>query len=147
MQSAHYPEPERQILSTLLFVLEQETRFLDEKLWADWVGHEWGDRCANTGEMVLLLHWSMLNYAAVVKILKKHGEFRHTNPHSDDPHAILPGDWLLLCTVFLRAFAFVAHCRQAVWSGSSSTFPYNRIAAGACVCVSSVPAYRERLGS
>lgn len=24
--------------------------------------------------MVLLLHWSMLNYAAVVKILKKHGE-------------------------------------------------------------------------
>ena len=25
------------------------------------------------GEMVLLLHWSMLNYAAVVKILKKHG--------------------------------------------------------------------------
>jgi hypothetical protein len=26
------------------------------------------------GEMVLLLHWSLLNYAAVVKILKKHGE-------------------------------------------------------------------------
>ncbi len=25
--------------------------------------------------MVLLLHWSMLNYAAVVKILKKHGEW------------------------------------------------------------------------
>ena len=25
------------------------------------------------GEMVLLLHWSMLNYTAVVKILKKHG--------------------------------------------------------------------------
>eukprot|EP00879_Flechtneria_rotunda_P022352 GHRR01023583.1.p1 GENE.GHRR01023583.1~~GHRR01023583.1.p1 ORF type:complete len:199 (+),score=78.09 GHRR01023583.1:395-991(+) len=25
------------------------------------------------GEMVLLLHWSLLNYAAVVKILKKHG--------------------------------------------------------------------------
>jgi SPX domain protein involved in polyphosphate accumulation len=25
-----------------------------------------------TGEMVLLLHWSLLNYAAVVKILKKH---------------------------------------------------------------------------
>jgi hypothetical protein len=24
--------------------------------------------------MVLLLHWSLLNYAAVVKILKKHGE-------------------------------------------------------------------------
>ena len=30
-----------------------------------------GNICA--GEMVLLLHWSMLNYAAVVKILKKHG--------------------------------------------------------------------------
>lgn len=28
------------------------------------------------GEMVLLLHWSLLNYAAVVKILKKHGEQR-----------------------------------------------------------------------
>ena len=26
------------------------------------------------GEMVLLLHWSLLNYTAVVKILKKHGE-------------------------------------------------------------------------
>ncbi len=26
------------------------------------------------GEMVLLLHWSLLNYAGVVKILKKHGE-------------------------------------------------------------------------
>lgn len=25
------------------------------------------------GELVLLLHWSLLNYAAVVKILKKHG--------------------------------------------------------------------------
>ena len=33
------------------------------------------------GEMVLLLHWSLLNYTAVVKILKKHGEpnLRHTN--------------------------------------------------------------------
>lgn len=30
--------------------------------------------------MVLLLHWSLLNYAAVVKILKKHGE----------PHPLLP---------------------------------------------------------
>lgn len=30
--------------------------------------------CAGAGEMVLLLHWSLLNYAAVVKILKKHGE-------------------------------------------------------------------------
>lgn len=30
--------------------------------------------CLVAGEMVLLLHWSMLNYAAVVKILKKHGE-------------------------------------------------------------------------
>ena len=29
---------------------------------------------AYAGEMVLLLHWSLLNYAAVVKILKKHGE-------------------------------------------------------------------------
>lgn len=28
---------------------------------------------ACTGEMVLLLHWSLLNFAAVVKILKKHG--------------------------------------------------------------------------
>jgi hypothetical protein len=28
----------------------------------------------HAGEMVLLLHWSLLNYAAVVKILKKHGE-------------------------------------------------------------------------
>jgi hypothetical protein len=27
-----------------------------------------------SGEMVLLLHWSLLNYAAVVKILKKHGK-------------------------------------------------------------------------
>ena len=26
------------------------------------------------GEMVLLLHWSLLNYTAVVKILKKHGK-------------------------------------------------------------------------
>lgn len=25
------------------------------------------------GEMVLLLHWSLLNYAALAKILKKHG--------------------------------------------------------------------------
>lgn len=31
-------------------------------------------RLLTAGEMVLLLHWSMLNYAAVVKILKKHGE-------------------------------------------------------------------------
>lgn len=29
---------------------------------------------AAPGEMVLLLHWSLLNYAAVVKILKKHGK-------------------------------------------------------------------------
>ncbi len=33
-----------------------------------WVG------VLSAGEMVLLLHWSLLNYAAVVKILKKHGE-------------------------------------------------------------------------
>ena len=26
------------------------------------------------GEMVLLVHWSLLNCAAVTKILKKHGE-------------------------------------------------------------------------
>ena len=26
------------------------------------------------GEMVLLMNWSCLNYAALVKILKKHGE-------------------------------------------------------------------------
>jgi hypothetical protein len=32
------------------------------------------DACCCTGEMVLLLHWSLLNYAAVVKILKKHGK-------------------------------------------------------------------------
>jgi hypothetical protein len=32
------------------------------------------------GEMVLLLHWSLLNYAAVVKILKKHGKLA-LNPH------------------------------------------------------------------
>lgn len=31
-------------------------------------------RSVRTGEMVLLLHWSLLNYAAVVKILKKHGK-------------------------------------------------------------------------
>ena len=29
-------------------------------------------RIASVGEMVLLLHWSLLTYAAVVKILKKH---------------------------------------------------------------------------
>ena len=36
----------------------------------------WEHSClsVSAGEMVLLLHWSMLNYAGVVKILKKHGE-------------------------------------------------------------------------
>ena len=34
------------------------------------------------GEMVLLLHWSMLNYTAVVKILKKHGESQQRPWHA-----------------------------------------------------------------
>ena len=34
------------------------------------------------GEMVLLLHWSLLNYAAVVKILKKHGERQHPKAYN-----------------------------------------------------------------
>lgn len=38
--------------------------------------------CAGAGEMVLLLHWSLLNYAAVVKILKKHGEGAAAGSHT-----------------------------------------------------------------
>lgn len=58
--------------------------------------------------MVLLLHWSLLNYAAVVKILKKHGKRRNaigcgrqtlTHPH-------------LLC-------GGLKHTQQLLSSGSS----------------------------
>ncbi len=43
--------------------------------------------CAPAGELVLLLHWSVLNYAGVVKILKKHGA----------PLPCLPLQWLPAC--------------------------------------------------
>lgn len=41
-------------------------------------GHTLTPCGARAGQLVLLFHWSMLNYAALVKILKKHGA--HTAP-------------------------------------------------------------------
>jgi len=44
---------------------------------------------ALAGQLVLLYHWSMLNYAALVKILKKHGAWAGgdaiRSPHAHSP--------------------------------------------------------------
>ena len=80
--------------------------------------------CECTGEMVLLLHWSMLNYTAVVKILKKHGE---SHLHR----------WLHACISVGRCARRSAHplgvscvCRQAVWCGAACALSGNRAEAG-----------------
>jgi len=107
--------------------------------------------------MVLLLHWSMLNYAAVVKILKKHGGFTcsQQSPSRIVPltqHVLYPAatpvcnaavDFAQVtgdCPKRHLAELAYANCRQELWSGVAGALLGKRAQAGEGFCLSRLPA-------
>ena len=96
-------------------------------------------KCMLPGEMVLLLHWSMLNYTAVVKILKKHGALSNAG---------LLVHWGMLMHAAIKqpgpnALPLAPACRQAVRRRAARALPGHCAEAGGRrahhVCTCTVP--------
>jgi hypothetical protein len=76
---------------------------------------------APAGQLVLLFHWSMLNYAALVKILKKHGTL--SPPHAKclhAPHALIIISPFMLASAQRSSADGARCCRQGLRHGAES---------------------------
>jgi hypothetical protein len=84
------------------------------------------------GEMVLILHWSLLNFAAVMKILKKHGT---SAPHFALQRAATmrnhPSLWCVVpCTQQMGLTWLLLGCRQMHWTSVEGTISAYRSPTG-----------------